>query len=139
MTATIEVGARPTGLAFDDDTGSLSIANSLDGSVSQIAASSGQVTRTVEVGESLRSIEVEEGLVWVTVQAAPQAAETDPSSGIDALTVLQTRDPGPTDPALFFGGDYARAYATCGLLENYPDEPGPKESRVTTRACDRTT
>ena len=130
VTATIEVGARPTGLAFDDDTGSLWIANSLDGSVSQIAASSGQVTRTVEVGESLRSIEVEEGLVWVTVQAAPQAAETDPSSGSDALTVLQTRDPGPTDPALFFGGDYARAYATCGLLENYPDEPAPKGSQL---------
>jgi YVTN family beta-propeller protein len=125
VAATITVGGRPTGIAVGG--GAVWVANSLDGSVSRIDPETTEVVETTELGQSPQSLVVADGSVWVTVQAKPPAVSRQVAAG-GTLRVLGA-DIGSPDPAQYFG-DSQRAYATCALLYNYPDQPVPKGSRM---------
>jgi peptide/nickel transport system substrate-binding protein len=62
-------------------------------------------------------------MVWVSVQPAPAAA----SGALDENTARIFAE-APGDPAL--AGPSATAYATCGQLLAYPDEPFPQGSHL---------
>ena len=124
--ATIAVGSRPEGIAVEGDT--VWVANGLEGTLSLIDANSNEVTETIVLGQSPRSVAIADGRVWVSLQAQAEAPEPSANSS-DTLSTIQTIDPGSTDPALY-SGDAGRAYATCGLLSNYPDAAYPEGSHL---------
>jgi YVTN family beta-propeller protein len=120
VTTTVPVGRRPSAVIVAGR--SVWAANSLSGSITRIDPQSNRVTATVDLGESPQSLAFADGKLWVGVARAPNtrsATEADHRDG--TLKVLLTQDPGSTDPAQF-SGDFQRAYATCALLLNYPDQ-----------------
>jgi YVTN family beta-propeller protein len=128
VVARIDVGERPTGVAVG--AGGVWVANSVGGSVSRIDPETNRVTKTVELGEAPQGVTVSAGSVWVSVQPAPTApAAPTETPEKDALSVAVPADPGPADPALG-SFDSVRTYATCALLLNYPDRPGPQGARL---------
>jgi YVTN family beta-propeller protein len=126
--ATIAVGRRPTGVTVG--AGSVWVANSLSGTVSRVDPATDRVAATLTVGQSPQDVLVADGRLWVSVGASPFAGAPalGPRNG-GTLRVLLTADPGGGDPALLFA-DLQRAYATCALLLNYPDQPFPQGSQL---------
>jgi YVTN family beta-propeller protein len=66
-THTIAVGDAPTALSFADAV--VWVANTDDGTVSRIDASTRDVRETIELGNPAAGIVAAEGVVWVAVQA----------------------------------------------------------------------
>jgi YVTN family beta-propeller protein len=125
VTATIAVGDQPTGIAVDEH--GVWVANSLSDSVSRIDPSSNQVAQTVELGQSPYGLAFSDGKLWASVDTSlPPVAGGDDEP---AATILESHDPSDTDPAAYFG-ESQRAYATCALLYNYPDQPAPAGSAL---------
>jgi YVTN family beta-propeller protein len=125
---TIGVGERPTGVTTG--AGSVWVGNSVSGTVSRIDPNSNEVVETIAVGHAPQALAFSEGMVWVAVQegvdVSPPATE-DASSSV--LRIAASEDPGPLDPAFFFGGGQI-SYATCAGLFNYPDAPAPEGARL---------
>jgi len=121
VTTTIPVGRRPSAVIVAG--GSIWTANSLSASITRIDPQSNRAVATVDLGQSPHSLAFADGKLWVGVGRAPDtpgATNADRRHG--TLKILLTQDPGSTDPAQF-SGDLQRAYATCALLLNYPDQP----------------
>jgi peptide/nickel transport system substrate-binding protein len=126
VVARIDVGRRPTGVAVG--AGGVWVANSVSGSVSRIDPKTNRVTETVELGEAPQDVTVAAGSVWVSVQPAPKVPAT-PAKTTDEDALVVAEDPGTIDPALG-PTNPVREYATCALLLNYPDKPGPEGTRL---------
>jgi YVTN family beta-propeller protein len=71
VTATIPVGSGPAGVAVDPDTGTVYVANHLDGTVSVISEATDAVTNTISVGGDLGGVAVDHGTGTVYVTASP--------------------------------------------------------------------
>jgi peptide/nickel transport system substrate-binding protein len=132
--STIPVGERPSGITTG--AGSVWVANSVSGSISRIDPGSNEIVETIAVGEAPGALVYSEGVVWATVQEAVDAsppASRDVSSSV--LRIATASDPGPLDPALFFGNPQL-VRATCAGLLTYPDEPAPDGGRLIPEVAD---
>jgi peptide/nickel transport system substrate-binding protein len=121
VTATIRVGQHPSGVAVGD--GYVWVANSGSGDLSKIDPKANRVVSSVRIGESPQSVIYSNGRLWVTVDASINPASATGRSD-SAVRILLSRDPSDLDPSQY-GGDLQRAYETCALLYNYPDQPAP--------------
>ncbi len=131
-TDTIDVGGRPTGVAVG--AGGVWVADSLEGRVLRIDPATGDVSATVETGQSPQALAVVDGRVWVSAQAESAPPEVSSAEGEDVLRVLASEDPGGVHPTFAFGSQLS--YATCGLLENYPDQPAPAGEELVPEVAD---
>lgn len=122
LTATIAVGRRPTGVAVS--AGAVWVANSLSGTVSRIDPRTNRVVATIALGQQPQGLTVARGNLWVSVDGAPAAGGAAAGGKGGALRIAVTGDSGGGDPAQLL--DSERAYATCALLQNYPDRPYPQ-------------
>jgi YVTN family beta-propeller protein len=128
--ATIPVGTSPSGVAVG--TGSVWVANSGDGTVTRIDPRTDKVLATIAVGGSPQSLIVAAGHVWATVDGQT-SAPTSLAAGGATLRIEAGLDVDYMDPALAYEvvtGSWQLLYATCAKLLNYPDEPGPRGSRL---------
>jgi YVTN family beta-propeller protein len=127
VVATIPVGSSPAGVAFGD--GSVWVADSGDGTVTRIDPLTGRARARIAVGGSPQAITFADGKVWVTVAAAIAPAGRGGPGG--TLRMLSTETVDSMDPAVAYEDLSAQLLsATCALLLNYPDEPGPAGSQL---------
>ena len=97
VTASIEVGTGPEGLAFGD--GALWVANSGSGTVSRIDPANDEVAATINVGSSPVAVAVGDGAVWVGNSTwSPPGGSTVSRVDSTTNTVTATIDVG-RDPA----------------------------------------
>jgi YVTN family beta-propeller protein len=118
---TIQVGSRPTAIATDGD--DVWVASGGEGKLVRIDERTDRRTATVAVGGSPQSLVVADGKVWASVEI-PRAAQ--PSGG---TAVVSSPRPMTLDPAVAPGTGPVQ-YATCAMLLNHPDEPGPGGLRL---------
>jgi len=98
VTQTIGVGSGPGALAFGG--GAVWVANTLDGTVSQIDPATNQVRSTVTVGASPNAIAASDDAVWVANEADPTIVRLDPRTG----NVVQTVRTGARPTGLTLAG-----------------------------------
>ncbi|HUF85593.1 MAG TPA: serine/threonine-protein kinase [Acidimicrobiia bacterium] len=95
VTATIEVGTRPRGVAADAE--AVWVANAGSGTVSRISSRTNRGTATIEVGGEPFAVAASSDAVWVTDIEGNTVSRIDPSdNGITATIELETR---PSDVA----------------------------------------
>ena len=113
--------------------GSVWVANSRDGTVSQIDARSNKVVKTIEVGGSPRSLVVGSGRVYVSVENAivGPGVQAGGVARVVAQDQLDSLDPAVANTL----GSFLLEYATCVELFNYPDRPAPVGSRLVPEAA----
>ena len=104
------------------------VANSGDGTVTRVDASTGRVQATIPVGGSPQALTIAGGRAWVTVDVQSIAPSTGGAGG-GTLKLVSTSDTGSIDPAVYGGGPLL--YATCAQLLNYPDRAGSAGSQLT--------
>jgi ABC-type oligopeptide transport system substrate-binding subunit len=108
------------------------VANSGDGTLSEIDAHSDHVAQPVWIGGSPVALATLAGRLWVSVQvlaAAITAADAGRFGGVARVAFKD--DPGSPDPALaLVDGNAQILDATCAKLYNYPDTSGTAASRI---------
>jgi YVTN family beta-propeller protein len=119
--ATIPVGLRPEAVVTSP--GAVWVADTEGGHVYRIDPRTNRVADTIDVGNSPNGLAAVAGSIWVAV--VPRPPPTGPQA--ETLTVAVEFDPGPIDPALFWGPPVIAEihYATCAKLLNYTDKPAP--------------
>ncbi len=113
--AAVEVGQRPTGMAFGF--GSVWVTNSTDGSVSRIDRRGGNSV-PISVGASPSGVAVGAGAVWVANSGDATVSKIDPAtSRRDDIRVR----PGPTGIVVAFGSVWVTNALDATVTEIDPD------------------
>lgn len=116
VSATIDVGSQPTGVATG--AGSVWVVNSGDDTVSRIDPASNEVTATVPVGDAPWDIAIGDGAVWITNEGGDSVSRIDP----DRAEVTATIDVGALPGAVAATAD--AVWVTIDRSSSFDEEDG---------------